>query len=173
MAYFILKLVPGSLEQKLNAMQCIGSGNRSLMTIPIPILKNISCYLMTSWLGMPQDMNSMESFEEKYHMTSKNQTAKRKTSPNLISADQLNITSKHHFCVWSAEPDFLVCLFVIAMVLWQSVTKQGPTRHRLMAHPVVFGYLSYSTTLAEHAVHRLRRCTAFGWAGTCLFSSVQ
>ena len=29
--------------------------------------------------------------------------------------------------------------------------KQGPTRHRPMAHPVVFRYLSYSTTLAEHA----------------------
>ena len=34
--------------------------------------------------------------------------------------------------------------------------KQGPTRHRPMAHPVVFRYLSYSTTFAEHAVHRLR-----------------
>ena len=26
-----------------------------------------------------------------------------------------------------------------------------------MAHPVVFGYPSYSTTLSEHAVHRLRQ----------------
>ena len=51
--------------------------------------------------------------------------------------------------------------------------KQGPTRHRPMAHPVVFRYLSYSTTLSEHAVHRLRRCQAFGRAGTCLFPSVQ
>ena len=51
--------------------------------------------------------------------------------------------------------------------------KQGPTRHRPMAHPVVFRYLSYSTTFAEHAVHRLRQCPAFGRAGTCLFSSVQ
>ena len=40
-------------------------------------------------------------------------------------------------------------------------------------HPVVFKYLSYSTTLAEHAVHRLQRCPAFGRAETCLFSSVQ
>ena len=44
----------------------------------------------------------------------------------------------------------------------QILKEQGPTRHRPMAHPVVFRYLSYSTTLAEHAVHRLRRCTAFG-----------
>ena len=51
--------------------------------------------------------------------------------------------------------------------------KQGPTRHRPMAHPVVFRYLSYFTTLAEHAVHCLRRCPAFGRAGTCLFLSVQ
>ena len=50
--------------------------------------------------------------------------------------------------------------------------KQGLTRHRPMAHPVMFRYLSDSTTLAEHAVHRLRRCPAFGRAGTCLFSSV-
>ena len=48
--------------------------------------------------------------------------------------------------------------------------QQGPTRHRPMAHPVVFRYLSYSTRLAQHAVHRL---PAFGRAGTCLFSSVQ
>ena len=34
-------------------------------------------------------------------------------------------------------------------------TKQGPTRHRPMAHPVVFRYLSYSTTLALHAIHPL------------------
>ena len=27
-----------------------------------------------------------------------------------------------------------------------------------MAHPLGFRYLSYSTTLAEHAVHRLRQC---------------
>ena len=51
--------------------------------------------------------------------------------------------------------------------------KQGPTRHRPMAHPVVFRYVSYSTTLAEHAVHRLRQCPDYGRAGTCLFSSVQ
>ena len=51
--------------------------------------------------------------------------------------------------------------------------EQGTTLHRPMAHPVVFRYLSYSTTLAEHAVHRLRRCPAFGRAGTCLFLSVQ
>ena len=42
-----------------------------------------------------------------------------------------------------------------------------------MAHPVVFRYLSYYTTLAEHAIHRLRQRLAFGRAGTCLFSSVQ
>ena len=41
-----------------------------------------------------------------------------------------------------------------------------------MAHPVVFRYISYSTTLAEHDVHRLRRCPAFGRAKTCLFLSV-
>ena len=42
-----------------------------------------------------------------------------------------------------------------------------------MAHPVVFRYLSYSTTIAEHAVRRLRRGPAFGRAGICLFLSVQ
>ena len=42
-----------------------------------------------------------------------------------------------------------------------------------MAHPVVFIYLSYSTTLAEHAVHCFRWCPAFGQAGTCLFLSVK
>ena len=52
------------------------------------------------------------------------------------------------------------------------IVKQGPTRHRPMAHPVVFRYVSYSTTLAEHAVHCLRQCLAFGRAGTCLFSFV-
>ena len=51
--------------------------------------------------------------------------------------------------------------------------KQGPTRHRPMAHLVVFRYLSYSTMLAEHAIHRLRRCLAFDRAGTSLFSAVQ
>ena len=51
--------------------------------------------------------------------------------------------------------------------------KQGPTQHRLMSHPVVLRYISYSTMLAEHAVHRLQQCPAFGWAGTCLFLSVQ
>ena len=51
--------------------------------------------------------------------------------------------------------------------------EQGPTRHRPMAQPVVLRYLSYSTTLAEHAVHRLQRCPAFGRPGTCLFLSVQ
>ena len=56
----------------------------------------------------------------------------------------------------------------------QYVHKQGPaTRHRPMAHTVVFTYLSYSTTFAEHAGHRLWRCPAFGRAGTCLFLSVQ
>ena len=49
--------------------------------------------------------------------------------------------------------------------------KQGPTRHRPMAHPVVFRYLSYSTTLAEHEVHRLRLCLAFCRAGICFFLS--
>ena len=51
--------------------------------------------------------------------------------------------------------------------------KQGPTQQRPMAHPVVFRYLSYSTTLAEDAVYRLQRCPAFGRAGTCLFLSVN
>ena len=51
--------------------------------------------------------------------------------------------------------------------------KKGPTRHRHMAHPIGFRYLSYSTTLGEHAIHCLRECPAFGRAGTCLFSSVQ
>ena len=49
--------------------------------------------------------------------------------------------------------------------------NKGPTRHRPMAHPIVFRNLSYFTTLAEHAIHRLRRCPAFGQAGTCLFCS--
>ena len=54
-----------------------------------------------------------------------------------------------------------------------SERKQRSTRHRPMAHLIVFRYLSYSTTLAKHAVQCLRRCPAFGRAGTCLFSSVQ
>ena len=41
-----------------------------------------------------------------------------------------------------------------------------------MAHPVVFRYLSYSTTFAEHDVHCLWQCQAFGRARTCLFLSV-
>ena len=49
--------------------------------------------------------------------------------------------------------------------------KQGPTRHRPMAHAVVFQYLSYSTRLAEHAVHRLRRCP--GWDMFVLVCSVR
>ena len=51
--------------------------------------------------------------------------------------------------------------------------KQGPTQHRPMADPVVLRYLSYSTMLAKHAVHRPWQCPAFGRAGTCLFLSVQ
>ena len=51
--------------------------------------------------------------------------------------------------------------------------QQGPTRHGPKAHPVVFRYLSYSTTFAEHAVHRLRWCKTFGWARTCLFLFFQ
>ena len=43
--------------------------------------------------------------------------------------------------------------------------KQGPTLHRPMAHPVVLRYLSYSTTLADHAVHRLRRAVPGLWRG--------
>ena len=39
--------------------------------------------------------------------------------------------------------------------------------------PVWFRYISYSTTLGEHAVLCLRRCPAFGRAGTCLFLSVN
>ena len=54
--------------------------------------------------------------------------------------------------------------------LLQIMSKEGPKRHRPMAHPVVFRYIS---TLAEHAVHRLRRCPAIGRAGTCFFLSVQ
>ena len=45
--------------------------------------------------------------------------------------------------------------------------KQGPTRHRPMAHPALLRYLSYSTTLTEHDVHMIWR------AGTFLFLSVQ
>ena len=53
------------------------------------------------------------------------------------------------------------------------IKKQGPTRHRPIAHPVVLRYCSYSTTLAEHTVHGLQRCLAFVRAGTCLFLSVN
>ena len=42
-----------------------------------------------------------------------------------------------------------------------ATVKQGPTRYRPMAHPVVLKYLSYSTTLAEHAAHRLRSSPTF------------
>ena len=51
------------------------------------------------------------------------------------------------------------------------VQEQGPTRHRPMAHPVVFRYISYFTKLAEHAVHRLRRCP--GWDMFVLVCSVR
>ena len=51
--------------------------------------------------------------------------------------------------------------------------KQGLTRHRPIAHPVVFRYPSYSPMFGEHAIHCLRRCPAFGRAETCLFLSVQ
>ena len=51
--------------------------------------------------------------------------------------------------------------------------KQGPTRPRLMASPVVLRCISYTTTLVEHAIHCLRLCPAFGRVGTCLFVSVQ
>ena len=42
-----------------------------------------------------------------------------------------------------------------------------------MAHPVVFRYLSYSTTFAEDDIHCLRRCPNYGRAGTFLFLSVN
>ena len=53
------------------------------------------------------------------------------------------------------------------MIQWNE-PKQGPTRHTPRAHPVVFRYLSYSTTLAEHAVHRLRP----GHVCSCLFNEM-
>ena len=46
-------------------------------------------------------------------------------------------------------------------------TYGPPPRH------IGFKYLSYSTTIADHAVHRLQLCLAFGQAWTCLFLSVQ
>ena len=49
--------------------------------------------------------------------------------------------------------------------MFRTLIKQGLTLHRLMAHPVVCRYLSYSTTFAKHAVHCLRRYPAF--AGLC------
>ena len=67
----------------------------------------------------------------------------------------------------------VVVVVTKSMYIRDAVKKQGPIRHRPMAHPVMFRYLSYSTTLPEHAVHRLRRCPAFSRAGTCLFLSVQ
>ena len=42
-----------------------------------------------------------------------------------------------------------------------------------MSHPVVLIYLSYSTTLAKHAIPCQLRCPTFGQGGTCLFLSVQ
>ena len=48
--------------------------------------------------------------------------------------------------------------------------KQGPTRHTPMAHPVGLRYISYFTTLAEHAVHRLLRPC---WDGFVLACSVR
>ena len=80
---------------------------------------------------------------------------------------------KPHF-LWSIGVLFiLACLHTILVCLVLFNKKQGLTRHRSMAHPVVFRYISYSTTFAEHSVHCLRRCLAFGWAGTCLFLSLQ
>ena len=60
-------------------------------------------------------------------------------------------------------------LLNLGSILREALTEQGPSRQRPMAHPVVFKYLSYSPTLAEHAVHRLWRCLSFDRAGTCLF----
>ena len=39
---------------------------------------------------------------------------------------------------------------------FKTLKQQGQTWHRPMAHPWVFRYISYSTTLAEHAIHCLR-----------------
>ena len=51
--------------------------------------------------------------------------------------------------------------FSIWKLFWQvlgtQMKEQGPTQHRPMAQPVVFIYLSYSTTFTENAVHCLRR----------------
>ena len=55
--------------------------------------------------------------------------------------------------------------FYLEYLVWDSVL-------RILAHPVVFRCLSYSTTLAEHAVHRLA-VVGLPRAGTCLFSAVQ
>ena len=51
-------------------------------------------------------------------------------------------------------------------------TQAHKGRHGTDPWPL-FKYLSYSTTLSEHAPHRRLQCPAFGRAGTCLFSSVQ
>ena len=66
--------------------------------------------------------------------------------------------------------------FLIGTDVGTQVTgKQGLTFHRPIAHSIVFRHLSYSTMLAEHAVHRLRQCPAFGPPGhvcSCLFSQI-
>ena len=55
----------------------------------------------------------------------------------------------------------------------QFVFQQGPRRQRPMVHLVGFRYLSYSTTLAEHAVHRLHVFNRPGVAGAVLQSPLS
>ena len=56
---------------------------------------------------------------------------------------------------------------------WGKKLEQGPTRHRPMAHPVMFRYISYSTTLAEHAFIAYDGAwpsAGLGHVCSCLFS---
>ena len=81
------------------------------------------------------------------------------------------------FFVWTVTSDCLADKFggrlEISTIRHRGWLRGSNRRPLPMAHPLVFRYISYSTTLAEYAIHRLRQCPAFGWAGTCLFLSVQ
>ena len=55
-----------------------------------------------------------------------------------------NASRVHRYLLQSLPKKIMTCYFMIFFV------KQGPTRHRLVAHPIVSRYLSYSTMLAYH-----------------------
>ena len=67
---------------------------------------------------------------------------------------------------WNLKLPSLPCIaFTNFTKLNPWLKKQGPTRHRPLAHPVVLDifptrqwYISYSNMFAQHSIHRLRQC---------------